>query len=112
MILKLLGVLVHFLKKLHHEVSIHIFKSLSKYFYRTNEYGLKCKYEFEPVFKDWKSSQTPFDFVVPKTEPVQGQVKFITKAYKINERELKIKKKRLKNKKEKKKNRDSWKTLK
>ena len=95
MILKLLGVLVHFFKKLHHEVSIHIFKSLSKYFYRTNEYGLKCKYEFEPVFKDWKSSQTPFDFVVPKTEPVQGQVKFITKADKINERELK----KIKNKK-------------
>ena len=95
MILKLLGILVHFFKKLRLEVSIHIFKSLSKYFYRTNEYGLKCKSEFEPVFKDWKSSQTSSNFVVPKTEPVQGQVKFITKADKINERELK----KIKNKK-------------
>ena len=52
---------------------------LSKYFCRTNEYGLKCKSDFELAFKDWKSSQTPFGFIIPKTKPVQGQVKFITK---------------------------------
>lgn len=60
-----------------------------KFFCRTDEYGLKYKSESELAFKDWKSNQKKFDVSVPKVGPVQGQVQFITKTDKINERKMK-----------------------
>ena len=51
-----------------------------KYFCRADNYGLKCKSEFDCAFKEWKSSKkATFDFNVPKIEPVQEKAEVLTK---------------------------------
>ena len=75
-----MNLLTHYFKQHALKYQYMYLNLFPKYFCWVDNYGLKCKSEFDWAFKEWKSSKQPkFDFNVPKIEPVQEKAEVLTK---------------------------------